>query len=112
MFGGPNILTLGEQQYFVRDNVSQSTISQEMLKMWGPWLRLCPRATCLVLVGAHGTTLVTPAAEFDAEAQCAGLYSKAACYTSIATSLHAATINGGLHLSKLLAQAAIGKVVP
>jgi len=52
-------LTLSEQQYFVRDNASQSR------KRWRaitPWLRLCPRAICLVLAGdlvPVGTTLVT-----------------------------------------------------
>jgi len=37
VFGGPNTLTLSEQQYFVWDTASQSTKPQDMLDIWGPW---------------------------------------------------------------------------
>jgi len=67
-FLGPNVLLFSEQRYFVWDNASQSTKRQKMLEIWGrapwsPWLRLCPRATYLVLAGdlvPAGTKVVTP----------------------------------------------------
>jgi len=55
-FGGTNMLTSSEQQYFVWDTACQSTKRQDMQKKFGGygplaplWLRLCLKQSCLRL---------------------------------------------------------------
>jgi len=54
----PNILTLSEQQYFIRDNASQITKRQKMLEIWRAMTPLVAPMPAGDLVPA-GTTSVT-----------------------------------------------------